>query len=136
MTYALFPVEYPLTHSLLVASVAVVMFYASMYVLMKVEILSKPPDPLDVQGYDMSISASMSRLRVTFVYLFIGRLLRFIKMVGVDTEEAKESARQGASAAVTAVSGVGGGIRKKVQSICVYVVQHCTGLVPRKGKFI
>ncbi len=52
----------------------------------------------------MSVEATLSRMKVVFVYLFVSRMLRFIKMVGVNTEEAKESARQGASAAVTAVS--------------------------------
>ena len=76
-------------------------------VSLKVKIYSKAPELLDMSKQHMSISASLSRFRVTLVYLFVNRLLQFVEMVGVNTEEAKESARQRASAAVTAVSGLG-----------------------------
>ena len=62
---------------------------------------------LDVTRYDLSVSASLAQLRITILFLFINKMLDFLKRFNLskDTiESAKKSAQDGASAAVTAVS--------------------------------
>ena len=61
----------------------------------------------DMSKCDLSIEASVGQLRITVLFLFVNRLLIYLKRfeVSQDTiESAKRSAQEGASAAVSAVS--------------------------------
>lgn len=62
---------------------------------------------LDMSKSDLSVEASFGRLRVAVLFLFVNRLLAYLKRFDVSKktiESAKKSAQESASAAVTAVS--------------------------------
>ena len=62
---------------------------------------------LDVTKHDLSVFASFAQLRVIFVFLFVSRMLIYLNRFGLSKEaikSAKKSARDSASAAVSAVS--------------------------------
>lgn len=65
---------------------------------------------LDTNQCDISVVASLGQLRLVILYLFISKMSNFLKQLQLSQnaiEQAKKSAQQSASAAVTAVSLIG-----------------------------
>ena len=61
----------------------------------------------DMNQCDLSVGAQVGRIRVAVLFLFINRLLCFVKQFEVSRktiESAKKSAQESATAAVSAVS--------------------------------
>ena len=79
---------------------------------------------LDMTKHDLSVSATLGQIKIVVLFLFINRLLSYLKQFNVSKdaiESARKSAQEGASAAVTAVSqykdslrGGGGGDKYRV----------------------
>lgn len=62
---------------------------------------------LDMTKHDLSVTATLGQVKIVVLFLFINRLLGYLKHFNVSEdaiESAKKSAQEGASAAVTAVS--------------------------------
>ena len=62
---------------------------------------------LDMDKHDLSVTATLGQVKIVVLFLFINRLLSYLKQLNVSEdaiESAKKSAQEGASAAVTAVS--------------------------------
>ena len=62
---------------------------------------------LDMSKHDLGVTATVGQVKIVVLFLFINRLLSYLKQFNVseDTiESARKSAQEGASAAVTAVS--------------------------------
>ena len=62
---------------------------------------------LDMDKHDLSVTATLGQVKIVILFLFINRLLSYLKQLNVSEdaiESAKKSAQEGASAAVTAVS--------------------------------
>lgn len=57
--------------------------------------------------HDLSVAAALGQVKIVVLFLFINRLLSYLKQFNVSEdaiESARKSAQEGASAAVTAVS--------------------------------
>ena len=65
---------------------------------------------LDMTKHDLSVEASLGQVKIVVLFLFINRLLGYLKQFNVSEDaiaSARKSAQEGASAAVTAVSVTG-----------------------------
>ena len=62
---------------------------------------------LDMTKHDLSVEASLGQVKIVVLFLFINRLVSYLKQFNVSRDaiaSARKSAQEGASAAVTAVS--------------------------------
>ena len=59
---------------------------------------------LDMTKHDLSVEASLGQVKIVLLFLFINRLVSYLKQFDDAIASARKSAQEGASAAVTAVS--------------------------------
>ncbi len=62
-----------------------------------------PNGALDVSKNDLSVSASLGQLRVVVLFIFINRMLTFLKRFDVVSKSAKKTAQKKATTAATTV---------------------------------